>query len=472
VTEVPLTVSEAGAKLRAGELSSVELTGAVLKRADHLDDRLGTYLARFDNEALAAAQAADADFGRGIDKGPFQGIPVGVKDILATKEGPTTGQSLILDPAWGEGRDGPVVARLRNAGAVITGKATTMEFAIGLPDPTKPFPMPRNPWSIEHWTGGSSSGTGAGVASGMFLAGIGTDTGGSIRSPASFCGISGLKATFGRVPKSGCVPLGASLDHVGPMARSARDCACMLEVIAGYDPSDESCADRMVDDYLSGLDGSLAGIRVGVLSSQLDRANADSAIAGAFEDALGVLAARGAALINVTLPYFDEMRTANLITSRAEALAYHRGDLRGRWGDYFSATRVAVGRAGLASGADYVQAQRVRRLVLGKLRELFNSVDLVVGIGSSTAAFHYTSLGDRTVDDLFRYNVTSYWNACGFPALVVPMGFNEEHLPLSLQIAGRPFDEATVLKAGDAYQQETDWHLQLPPLVQALSAIV
>lgn len=468
--EIPLTVSDAAAKLRRRELSSVELTRAVLERADLLDEQLGTYLTRFDDHALAAAEAADQDFANGIDRSPYQGIPVGIKDILAAKEGPTTAQSLILDRAWGEGKDAPVVARLRAAGAVIAGKTTTMEFATGLPDPTKPFPLPRNPWNLEHWSGGSSSGTGNGVAAGMFLAGIGTDTGGSIRGPSNFCGISGLKPTFGRVPKSGCTPLGFSLDHIGPMTRSARDCATMLTVIAGYDPSDESCVDRPVDDYAAGLNGSLVGIRVGIERAHHFPPESDPAVSEAFEAAVEALAGLGAELVEVSLPYFDQMRTATTVTSRAEALAYHRTDMQSRWDDYFAATRVGVSRAVFASGADYVQAQRVRRLAKGRVAEMFKTVDIIVGPTSATAASSYDDLPGRMLESAMRLSFTSYWNAVGHPALVVPMGFNAAGLPLSLQIAGRPFDEATILAAGDAYQRVTDWHLRVAPLITSAPA--
>jgi aspartyl-tRNA(Asn)/glutamyl-tRNA(Gln) amidotransferase subunit A len=471
VTEVPLTVTEAAAKLRTGELTSVELTQAVLARADVLDGRLGTYMARFDDAALVAAAAADQDFAAGVDKGPYQGIPVAIKDILADKDGPTTAQSLILDAAWGEGKDAPVVARLRAAGAVITGKTTTMEFATGMPDATKPFPLPRNPWSLDHWAGGSSSGTGSGVAAGLFLAGIGTDTGGSIRGPANFCGISGLKPTFGRVPKSGCAPLGYSLDHIGPMARSVRDCAAMLAIIAGYDRSDESCADRPVDDYLAALDGSLAGVRIGVERAHHFPEEADAALSPIFEEAVHVLSGLGAEIVEVSLPYYDEMRTVTMITSRAEALAYHRQDLQDRWEDYFEATRLMVSRGVMANGADYVQAQRVRRLAQREVGKLFGIVDAVVGPTSATAATAYADLRARMLDGAaMRLSFTSYWNAVGQPALVVPMGFNDVGLPVSLQIAGRPFDEARLLKVGDAYQQATDWHLHVAPLVDAALA--
>jgi aspartyl-tRNA(Asn)/glutamyl-tRNA(Gln) amidotransferase subunit A len=279
--------------------------------------------------------------------------------------------------------------------------------------------------------------------------------------------------TFGRVPKSGCVPLGYSLDHIGPMARSARDCATMLSIIAGFDPSDESCADRPVDDYATGLDGSLAGVRIGVERAHHFPEEADPALAGSFDDALEVLTGLGAELVEVSLPYYEEMRAALMVTSRAESLAYHRQDLRDRWNDYFEATRLAVVRGTLASGADYVQAQRVRRLTQRKVLDLFGTIDAVVGPTSATPATAYADLRARMIDGgAMRLSFTSYWNAMGLPALVTPMGFNAQGLPLSMQIAGRPFDEALVLKVGDAYQQMTDWHLRVSPLVSAVLATV
>jgi aspartyl-tRNA(Asn)/glutamyl-tRNA(Gln) amidotransferase subunit A len=466
---IPLTVTEAAAGLRAGELSSVELTGAMLARADLLDRRLGSYLARFDEQALAAAAAADADLAAGVDRGPMQGIPVAVKDILAAAEGPTTAQSLILEAAWGDGRDAPIVSRLRAAGAVITGKVTTMEFACGMPDAAKPFPVPRNPWDLGTWPGGSSSGTGSGVAAGLFLAGIGTDTGGSIRCPAAFCGVSGLKATFGRVPKSGCVPLGYSLDHVGPLARSAADCAAMLSVLAGYDASDPDSADVPVPDYLGALEQSMAGVRVGVVREHhFPAALTDPAAPACFEAAVSALEGLGASVVEVSLPYFRELGAATMMTWEAEALAYHRGDLRTRWSDYFASTRVMVARGALVSGADYVQAQRVRRVAQRALRRLFEDVDVIVTPTNVRGAPRYDE-HDRLldIDHLVEGLFTPYWNSVGNPVLAVPMGFTGDGLPLSLQLAGRPFEEALVLRAADAYQRATDWHLRVPPLMMA-----
>ena len=378
MSEIPLSITEAAAKLRDGSLTSVELTSAVLARADAYDGEVGSYLARFDEQALATAARADADLAKGDDRGPLQGIPLGVKDIIAAADGPTTANSLVLDPAWGAGKDAPVVSRLKTAGAVITGKLTTMEFAIGSPDPTKPFPLPRNPWDLKTWPGGSSSGTGSGVAAGFILGGLGTDTGGSIRIPAAFCGVSGLMPTYGRVPKSGCAPLGYSLDHIGPLARTAADCAAILQVLAGYHASDPDCVDVPVPDFSAGVGkGTLAGTRIGVERVHHCPEGADPAVGAHFEAAVSTLEELGATVVEVELPYFDEMQAATMVTLCAEALAYHMPDMQSRWTDYFSTTRLRLIQGALTSAADFVQAQRVRRVAVKALTELFETVDVV-----------------------------------------------------------------------------------------------
>jgi aspartyl-tRNA(Asn)/glutamyl-tRNA(Gln) amidotransferase subunit A len=466
---LPPSITEAADALRRGTVTAVELTEAALARADALDGELGVYLARFDERALASAARADADLAAGVDRGPLQGIPLGIKDIIAAAEGPTTAQSLVLDRAWGQGRDAPVVSRLRAAGAVITGKVSTMEFACGVPDTTKPFPLPRNPWDTSTWPGGSSSGTGVGVAAGMFLGGLGTDTGGSIRFPAACCGVSGLKPTYGRVPKSGCVPLGYTLDHIGPLARSAADCALILQAIAGYDPSDPTCVDIPVPDFSARQSGSLAGVSIGV-----DRVNhlprgADPALAGTLDDAVAALGGLGASIVEVALPFYREMVLVNLITTAAEAYAYHRNDLQQRWGDFFAGTRAMVIGGVLVDAADYVQAQRLRRVAQQALARLLKEVDVVIMPTAATGAFSYEAILGRPLDlpALFENMFTPYWDSQGNPVLAVPIGFTDGRLPLSMQIAGRPFEEALVVAVGDAYQQRTDWHLQLPPMIEA-----
>ena len=463
-----LTISDALTALRAGEVTSVSLMESAIAAADAHDAKLGIYLARFDASALEAAYAADAAYASGDPVGSLTGIPLGIKDIITSTEGPTTAQSLVHDSSWGDQLDAPVVARLRAAGGLISGKTTTMEFATGVPDLSKPFPVPRNPWHEDHWTGGSSSGTGNGVAAGAFLGGLGTDTGGSIRMPAAFCGISGIKATFGRVPKSGCVPLGYSLDHIGPMARSARDCAIMLSALAGYDASDPTTVEEPVPDYTLALGGDLTGIRIGVDSLQRFAVNGDSAVAERFERAVESMAALGATLVPVQLPYYREVAAAARITSRSEAFAYHALDMQSRWDEYFAATRQGVGSSPFNTGADYVQAQRVRRVGQKAIAELFSTVDIILTPMASTEAPTIDSLA-QSFGDRFALVHAAYWNGLGHPALSVPMGYGESGLPLGLQVIGKPFDESGVLKVGDAFQQVTTWHRDVAPMIAGAS---
>jgi aspartyl-tRNA(Asn)/glutamyl-tRNA(Gln) amidotransferase subunit A len=460
-----LTIAAAGRALRAGETSSVELVRAALDQADRLDDLIGTFLSRFPDTALAAAAQADRELADGVDRGPLHGIPLGIKDIIATDEGETTAQSLILDRDWGAGGDAVVVARLRAGGGIIVGKSTTMEFAIGLPDPEKPFPIPRNPWDPQTWPGGSSSGTGSGVAAGMFLGGLGTDTGGSIRIPSAMCGITGLKPTFGRVPKSGCVPLGYLLDNIGPMARSAQDCASMLGVLAGRHPSDHTSADVPVGDYTAALTGDLHGVRIGVDDlARFSTGMVDADQPDRFRAALAWLADAGAELVDVELPYYTELTASTMVTMMGEAAAYHLPDLRNRWTEYGAATRTLIAGGVLHSAADYVQAQRVRRVGQQALAALLERVDLVVTPTTTAGA---PKLADFDLSDPMNALGgihTPYWNATGSPTVSTPIGFTAAGLPLGLQISGRPFDEAGVLRAADAYQRRTDWHLRIPPL--------
>ncbi|MUN35438.1 amidase [Actinomadura litoris] len=452
-----LTLTEAAEALRDGTATSVGLTEAAIAAADRSDAVLGVYLARFDEQALAAARRADEELARGVDRGPLHGVPVGVKDTIAVADGPTTAQSLVLDPAWGAGRDAPVVARLRAAGAVLTGKTTAMEFGCGLPEPDEPFPVPRNPWRHGSWAGGSSSGSGSGVAAGMFLAGLGGDTGGSIRMPAAFCGVTGLMPTFGRVPVEGCVPLGYSLDRVGPLARSARDCSAVLGVIAGTASFTEPR-----------FEGDLSGMRVGVVREHHFPADGDPAVPGAFEEAVSVLAGLGAVPVEVGLPYRREMVTATFVTATSEGLAYHRADLSRRWDDYTAAARGLLAMGALVSGAEYVQAQRVRQVAQQAVDALFADVDVIVCPTASIGAPPFDALADEAghQDDAGAFGKihTPYWNPLANPVLAVPMGFTASGLPLSMQIAGPVAGEAAILRVGDAFQRNTAWHRRTPGL--------
>lgn len=458
------TLMDAAAALRKGTTTSRALTEAALAIADHADAEIGIYLTRFDEQALAAADCADAELAQGQDRGPLHGIPVGVKDIIATAEGPTTAQSLILDRAWAEGRDAPVVNRLKAGGAVITGKTTTMEFAIGMADPSKPFPIPRNPWNPDTWPGGSSSGSGSGVALGAFYAGLGTDTGGSIRVPAALCGVTGLMPTFGRVPKSGCVPLSYSLDRVGPIARSAADCAAVLQVIAGLHPSDPDSVNAPFAAH--GIFGDLTGVKVGVVTEGHMPEGTDPALASAFEEAVDVLIESGATAYAVALPLRIETQMAHMVTANAEALAYHRPDLARRWDEYGAATRGLIAYGALVSGADYVQAQRVRRVAQLELAQLFSKVDVILTPTASIGAPALQPFLDGTANlmQIFSHFHSNYWNIVGNPVLAIPIGFTDAGLPLSMQVAGRPFAEELILKVGQIFQAATKHHLEIPML--------
>jgi len=464
----PLTITEAAAALRSGDVTAVELAERSIARADWVDEAVGIYLARFDEQMLEAAAETDAAFAAGSDPGPLAGIPLGVKDIITTREGETTAQSLVLDRSWGAG-DAVVVARLREAGALISGKLTTMEFAAGVPDPEKPFPICRNPWNLDHWSGGSSSGTGSGIAADVFPGGLGTDTGGSIRIPAIFCGVTGLMPTAGRVPKSGCVPLGYSLDHIGPLAHTARDCALMLEALAGYDASDATAIDVPVSDYVGALTGDLTGLTIGVdlTSGTAQAPYVDPRLEPLLRDAIDVLAARGATLVEVTLPLYDEGISALWPINAGESGAYHRPDAQSRLGDYTFGLRAQLAAGMLYTASDYVQAQRVRRVVQKAIRdEVFTQVDLVLTPSAFQGALALSDLTDELGNWIRAVN-TPFWDVTGHPAVCVPIGFTDQGLPLSMQLAGRPFDEASVLRAADAYQQDTSWHLAVPDLAAA-----
>ena len=458
---IPATIAEAAERLRSGALTSVALTEALLARTDTLDSTLGTYVTRFDETARAAAAQADADFSAGIDRGPLQGIPLGIKDIIAAREGPTTACSKVLDPDWGRGVDAPVVARLRAQGAVIAGKTATMEFAMGAPDPDAPFPTHRNPWDLERWPGGSSSGTATGVSAGLMLGGLGSDTGGSVRIPSALCGISGLKTSFGLVPKSGVVPLGYSLDTVGPMARTARDCAAILQAIAGPSPDDPTSVDGPIPSYLDALEGHAEGLRIGVERDHHTRSEGfDPACRDRFEAALRDFEQAGAEIVEVRFEGFPVVTAAALITSAAESLAYHRKDLQSRFLDYGEQARHSLTMGAFYGAADYVQAQRVRAWGLATLRSVLVECDV---IATPTIGRPAPGLADDFWA-MMEWTYTPAWNLLGVPAMSVPMGSIEGGMPSGLQLIGGLFEDAKVLRVADAYQQVSDWHSSSPEL--------
>jgi aspartyl-tRNA(Asn)/glutamyl-tRNA(Gln) amidotransferase subunit A len=465
MTVLPQTVVEAGEWLRDGRTTSLELTDALLSRASATQDTLAAFITIADESARAAATRADAELASGMDRGPLHGIPIGVKDIIATVDAPTTANSRVMDPAWGQGRDATVISRLRDAGAIMLGKLGLNEYAIGFPDPDTGFLIPKNPWDLTRFPGGSSSGTGTAVAAGLVLGGLGTDTGGSIRGPSSYCGITGIKPTFGLVSKEGCVPLGYSLDNIGPMTRTVRDCALMLQAMAGYDPKDACSVDVLVPNMRAGLNGSLAGVKLGIPRDYFfDVPELDAEVKAAVLGAIDAMHAAGATVVDISIPHAPIARHAQRIIMFAEAYAYHEPDLQSRPELYGKYTRQSIRQGALFSAPDFVQAQRVRSLIKAETIQALSTVDVLItptmlGVAPTFEGYDFEAF-------MKQPTFTGIWNLTGSPAMSVCCGFSSAGLPIGMQIVGKAFDEPTMFKVGDAYQRITDWHLALPAPVK------
>ncbi|HVB96413.1 MAG TPA: amidase [Chloroflexota bacterium] len=459
--EQPQSIAEAAQWLRSGRITSVALTEESLTRSHAAQGTLAAFIKINDAPALAAARQADSELAAGIDRGPLHGIPIAVKDIIATADAPTTANSRVLDPAWGQRDDATVTRKLREAGAVIMGKLGLHEFAIGWPDPATGFRIPKNPWDLTRTPGGSSSGTGAAVGAGLVFGGLGTDTGGSIRGPSAYCGLAGIKPTFGRVSKDGCVPLGYSLDNIGPMTRTVRDCATMLQAIAGYDPADPCTVAVPVPDMTADMTGSLENVRLGVprdyffTVSELDAQVKDAVLL-----AIDQMQAAGATIVDVTIPHAAEARLAQRVTMLSEAYAYHEPTLQSCPELYGKFTRQTIQQGAFYTAADYVQSQRLRSLIKAECAEALADVDVLITPTMLNVAPTFAGYNPEAM--LSSPTFTGIWNLTGLPALSVLSGFSGDGLPIGMQIIGKPFAEPTVFKVGDAYQQITDWHTRVP----------
>jgi aspartyl-tRNA(Asn)/glutamyl-tRNA(Gln) amidotransferase subunit A len=458
-----MTIAQAGPLLRDRKLSPVELVRACLERIEAVDRQLRAFVTLLPEQALAQARCAEAEILRGHYRGPLHGIPIGLKDLFDTKGVRTTAMSRVTaDRVPAE--DATVVSRLEAAGAILLGKLAMHEFALGGPDPTSLFPPARNPWNLAHIPGGSSSGSGVAVAAGLCLGALGSDTGGSIRGPASLCSIVGLKPTYGRVSNYGVVPLSWSQDHTGPMTWTVEDTALMLQAIAGPDPKDPTTATAPVPDYSLALKEDIRGMTVGVPRQYFYQAGPEVATEtlAAVERALEVMASLGAAVREVAIPHIEYARPANSAIMMTEAFAYHQHNLRSRRQDYGA---MVVGRfllGGLLSGSDYVQAQRVRRLIKNEMAQALQGVDVLVTPTSPKPAALLKGYDPTTT--LTAPSFTAPFNVTGLPAISVPGGFSSDGLPIGLQIAGKPFDEPTVLRVAYAYQQAARWFQRRPPI--------
>jgi len=451
-------IRELGGLFRRRELSPVDYATDLLRRIERVDKELSSYVTVTAERALADARAAESALRRG-DAGPLTGIPIAYKDLYATRGIRTTaGSALLAD--WIPEEDCTCVARLQGAGMVMLGKLITHEFAFGIQFPGHRFPPARNPWNLDHIPGGSSSGSGAALAAGLTVGSLGSDTGGSIRGPAAFCAIAGLKPTYGRVSRAGVVTLSWSLDHTGPMARSVEDCAFMLQALAGHDPADPASSRAPVADYLAGLEAGVRGLRIGVVRDYFFE-GVEAETVAAFERALGELGRLGATVRDVSIPSIS-VTPAFMTIMLTEAYAYHARDLRERPQLYGEVLREKLMAGGLFHADEYVQAQRLRSQLRADTARVLETVDVLITPTALGPAPAFRVVLDP--DFPFAKSNMAPFNMTGLPTLALPTGFSSAGLPLSMQISGRPFDEATVLRAGHAFQRATDWHLRRPPV--------
>jgi aspartyl-tRNA(Asn)/glutamyl-tRNA(Gln) amidotransferase subunit A len=451
------TIRDVGARLRRRALSPVELTRALLERIEQVEPRLHAFVTVTADRALADARAAEAALGRGDISSPLLGIPLAYKDIYATRGVLTTGGSALLAD-WIPDEDSTCVARLQRAGAVMLGKLITHEFAFGLQFPGHRFAPARNPWDLDRIPGGSSSGSGTALAAGMVFGALGSDTGGSIRGPASFCGIAGLKPTYGRCSRAGVLTLSWTLDHTGPMARTVEDCAYLLQALAGYDTADPASSREPVPDYVAPLARGVRNLRVGVPREYFCQ-DLDPEVEKGFEQALSTLRQLGASVQDVQIPSIQSA-PAYMVILLSEAYAYHERDLREHPELFGEVLRERMLAGGLISASEYVQAQRIRARLQGDMADVLRRVDVLATPTSVKPAATFTAMYDPN-PEMPRSN-TGPFNMTGLPTLAVPIGFSAAGLPLSMQITGRPFDEATVLRVGHTYEQNTDWHKRHP----------
>jgi aspartyl-tRNA(Asn)/glutamyl-tRNA(Gln) amidotransferase subunit A len=457
-----LTIAEAAALIGGRELSPVELVESRLNRIERLDPTLHCFIRVVGEEARATARTAEAEIMTGRWRGPLHGIPIALKDIYETKGVPTTAHSKVLIDHVPQ-QDATSVRLLVEAGAIVLGKLATHEFAFGGPSFDLPWPPPRNPWDTARFTGGSSSGTGAAVAAGLILGGTGSDTGGSIRGPAAFCGLAGLKPSYGRISRAGILPLGFSLDHAGPMAWTAEDCAIMLQAMAGHDPTDPASANRPVPDYRAGLLQEVRGLRIGLISHFYDTDNrANEVTQQGIAAAVRVLEDLGCSVRELRLSPLADWAACGMVIMLAEGFAIHEATLRERFTDYGEAFRDRMALAALITGADYVQATRLRRELVAEFRSAMANLDLVMTAAAPSEAPRFENVSKFALFE--RPSLTMPFNVTGSPAMSVCCGYTPAGLPLAFQLAGKSFDEATVLKVAHAYEMATSWRSVRPRL--------
>jgi len=461
VSAIP-TIAEAARLIEAKKLSPVELTQACLDRVAAHEGKLHAFVHLTEERALAEARAAEAAIMAGRPKGRLHGIPIGLKDIVETKGIPTTCGSKILQDNIPD-EDATCAVKLADAGTVLIGKTTTHEFADGGPSFDLPKPPSRNPWNTEHFTAGSSSGTGAAVAAGLILGGIGTDTGGSIRGPAALCGIAGIKPTYGLVSRAGVAPAAFSLDHIGPMAWTAEDCALMLQALAGPDPRDPACASRPVPDYSALIGAGIKGLRIGVIHHfhEVDCKVSDATQKG-IAAAIATLRDLGAETREVQVSPLQDWQACGSLISMTERAAAYDEWARTRLGDFSARVQNRLMLGALVSAVDYLQAVRRRRELRAELKAAMADLDVVL---TAAAPGEAPKIDAVPIWDVFdRPSFTIPFNVAGYPAISICSGYGEGGLPVAIQLVAKPFQEPALFRVADAFEKATPFRGSRPAL--------
>ena len=458
-----LSATELSEVIRKREVSPVEAVEAYLERIDSLDSKLYAYLTVCRDEALQAARESEQALARGEHRGPMHGIPVAVKDQVYTAGIRTTGGTPIFSDFVPD-EDATVIANLKSAGAILLGKLNMTEFATtGL---SHAFDTARNPWNLDRYTGGSSSGSGAATAAFMCASSLGEDTGGSVRFPATWCGLVGLRPTWGRVSRFGVMPGVWSMDAIGPITRTVEDCAMTLQAIAGRDPKDPYTSDLPVPDYRQALDGNIGGTKVGIVTELLNSHVVDVQVREAVSRAAIALGELGATVQEVSIPMTAHAATISA-GLRVEASTNYRELVRNRLSEIAHDNRIGYLAGSLIPGTAYYKAQKLRSLLRQEVLAALETVDVLVLPTAGVAAQKVEPdplIDSREKANRMPYLLTTAFSLASIPAISIPCGFTTEDLPIGLQIGGRPYDESTVMKVAHAYEQNTDWHTRRPPI--------
>ena len=452
---------DVGDMIRRGEILSVKLTEYMLKRIEAEDPEYHSYIHLCRDHALAQAKVADAEVSAGLKKGPLHGVPIAVKDLCYTVYAPTrAGTTIYKDylPPF----NATVVDRLETAGAVILGKLSMTEGAYTGHHPT--IPVPVNAWNNDYWVGTSSSGSGVAPSAGLCFASLGSDTGGSIRYPCATCGLTGIKPTWGRVSRYGVFPLADSLDHVGPMARSAADCAAILQAIAGWDANDPTSLDVSVPDYMDALGKSVRDMRIGI-DREFSFRGVDQQVVDAVEDALDVFSQLGARIVDVTVPDYDLLVDVWVMMCAIETAAAHKETFPARADEYGPDLAQLILQGHATTGVEAAQGHHLRIAFSSALEAMFGGIDCMLCPTMPTPTPSLAEMAGYGSDPdvlgaIMRF--TAPFDFSGSPTITLPNGFDQAGMPLSMQIVGPKLGEAAIIRVADAYQNATDWHRRMP----------